>query len=100
MNENLECRSGEPGARNECLTEATEAVPVLCREEALVYVENFFRGDRTVADLAALADYLRLLPSDEAATFPFDPRHVLHLVTSELDANVPGTTPDAGVTGA
>ena len=60
------------------------SVPVLCREEALVYVENFFRGDRTATDLAALASFLRLLPEEDEASFPFDPGFILQQVTTEL----------------
>jgi hypothetical protein len=59
-------------------------MPLLCREEALVYVENFIRGDRTRADLAALAGFLCLLPKGGEATLPFDPRFVLQQVTSAL----------------
>jgi hypothetical protein len=80
-------REDWPGDRSTDLEypDSTErAMPVLCREEALVYVENFFRGDRTAADLAALASFLRLLPKEEEASFPFDPGFILQQVTKEL----------------
>ena len=71
-------------AMSEAPNPSGSGVPVLCREEALVYAENFFRGDRNPADLAALASFLHLLPEGEESTLPFDPRFVLQQVTNVL----------------
>ncbi len=45
---------------------------MLCREEAMVYVENYLRGERDPEDMAALADFLELVPAEDRCTFPFD----------------------------
>jgi len=39
--------------------------PVLCREEALVYLENYLRGERLRDDMLALFDYLDIAPAED-----------------------------------
>lgn len=61
--------------------------PVLCREEAMVYVENYVRGDRDRDDLAALSDFFRLLPLEEYPWYPFDVPTLIEQIEAELQSS-------------
>lgn len=58
---------------------------VLCREEAMVYLENYSRGSCQLADLQALVDYLSLVPESEVGSLPFDTGYLLSQIQNEID---------------